>query len=68
MERLKRTFKKVKDDVTDIRFGLHHDQDKTVTQICNENGFVLKKFKYTTADGYINTVFRLVTVNHAVKE
>jgi hypothetical protein len=28
-------------------------------QICHEHGFLLRQYKYTTADGYINTVWRL---------
>ena len=37
----------------------HSDKNKCLFQIALENGYVLQRHKYTTEDGYINTVFRL---------
>lgn len=59
MDRFQRTYYKVKEDIQAFTHGLHHDQGKTIKQICKENGYLLREYKYTTEDGYINTVFRL---------
>jgi hypothetical protein len=36
-----------------------NDVDKSIKQICKENGFAVEEHMVTTEDGYILTLFRL---------
>lgn len=35
------------------------DMSRSFAEICHENGFLFESHKVTTADGYINTMFRI---------
>ena len=66
MKRLRRTIEKLKEDFTGFQYNLYHDQDKTIFQIVKEHGYFIQKFKYTTNDGYINTVFRIMAKEEGI--
>jgi hypothetical protein len=54
------TVAKVKNDISVFKYGHHDDQNKNIFQLVRDHGYFIKSYKYETADGYINTVFRVM--------
>jgi len=62
MKKLKSIFKKDQRANSDSEIAKSSESSskkRSIFQICEENGYSLEKHKYTTKDGYINTVCRL---------
>jgi hypothetical protein len=43
------------------------DRKKSIYAIAMQYGYTIRKYKYTTDDGYINTVFRLLKKSAAAE-
>ena len=43
------------------------DKYKSIYAAADSYGYIIKKYKYTTDDGYINTVFRLLKKTEAAE-
>jgi hypothetical protein len=65
MEKIKNTWKKLVLDYNQFMTGGFHDQQKSIYQIARDHGYYAIKHKYYTDDGYINTVFRIVSKEDA---
>ena len=57
----------MKKDIHDAAVGGFYDQAKSPFEICRDtgNGYQLLSYKYETEDGYINTVFRVMSLKEA---
>lgn len=67
---MNKLWNQVAQDFSSYWNGQHFDMAKSPTQIVQEVGggdFQLIKLKYSTEDGYINTVFRIIKRKDAKK-
>ena len=61
MDSVKTTWRKCSTDFTNFWYGSHYEQTKKPSEIvASQKKYKLLLFKYTTNDGYINSVYRLV--------